>query len=135
MKHKRLTLSNALLEILLTKYKDEREESMESKRSSQLKNLNQLSFSKLITGSQIPLQVALPAKQNSWECFHFEMQQQLQSNWCWAAVASSVAKHYDQTSGWPQCEIANQELGQTCCCTNGGSPDCDKPWCLDLALK
>lgn len=61
---------------------------------------------------------------------------QLQSNWCWAAVSGSIAKFYDQTSGWTQCQIANTGLERTDCCGSGASnrTRCNTPWFLDRAL-
>lgn len=69
----------------------------------------------------------------------FTMQHQQQTNWCWAAVSTSIANFFG-TSGpgggaWFQCDVANGELGQTGCCGNGGTPACNQDWYLDLALK
>ena len=33
-----------------------------------------------------------------------------------------------------QCAIANAELSQAGCCTDGSTPACNQPWYLDLAL-
>jgi hypothetical protein len=44
----------------------------------------------------------------------FEMGRQVYSNWCWAAVAASVAACYGKT--YRQCAIANVELGRRDCC-------------------
>lgn len=51
----------------------------------------------------------------------FNMQQQTQSNWCWAAVSTSVAHYFDSASGWTQCAVADGELGRSDCCTPGGA--------------
>jgi hypothetical protein len=64
----------------------------------------------------------------------FTMQPQQQTNWCWSAVATSVTLYYDPGSTWVQCTVANAELGQTTCCTNGATSQCNQPWYLDLAL-
>lgn len=69
----------------------------------------------------------------------FAMQSQLQTNWCWAAVAVSIAKFYGtvqpgSASPWTQCALANAELSQTTCCSNGASASCNKSWTLDTAL-
>jgi hypothetical protein len=68
----------------------------------------------------------------------FAMQSQLQSNWCWAAVSASVAQFFGSASpsgaAWQQCSVANAELGQTTCCTNGTTSACNQDWKLDLAL-
>jgi hypothetical protein len=46
----------------------------------------------------------------------FRMEPQCHSNWCWAAVAASVAKYYDRGTYREQCEIANLELERDDCC-------------------
>ena len=46
----------------------------------------------------------------------FEMQCQCHSNWCWAAVAASVAQFYSSATAWKQCTIANEELHRNDCC-------------------
>jgi hypothetical protein len=62
---------------------------------------------------------------------------QLQTNWCWAAVSTSVSLFYDAGSTWSQCTVADAALPRTDCCGAGASaPDkCNKPWYLDTALK
>jgi Peptidase_C39 like family len=67
----------------------------------------------------------------------FEIQHQLQENWCWAAVTSSVARFFDASSPWKQCAIVNELLGQPslCCGANGSGMNCNKPWYLDKALE
>jgi hypothetical protein len=64
----------------------------------------------------------------------FTIQAQSQTNWCWAAVSTSTSLFYNAASGWTQCKVANAELGQTTCCTNGTSTACNKLWYLDRAL-
>ena len=64
----------------------------------------------------------------------FNMQHQQQSNWCWSAVSTSVSLFYNSGSGWTQCTLANQALGQSSCCNNGGSSACNQAWYLDRAL-
>jgi hypothetical protein len=61
----------------------------------------------------------------------FTMEQQTQTNWCWSAVATSVAQFYDSASGWTQCTLAAVELGRDCCLAPG---PCNKDWFLDSAL-
>lgn len=61
----------------------------------------------------------------------FSMQRQQKNNWCWTAVATSVALFRDAGSGWTQCLLANQELGQANCCSPGA---CDTDWYLNRAL-
>jgi hypothetical protein len=45
-----------------------------------------------------------------------KMQPQCHTNWCWAALASSVSAFYDQASQFAQCCIANLELMRNDCC-------------------
>jgi Papain-like cysteine protease AvrRpt2 len=66
----------------------------------------------------------------------FAIQSQPQSNWCWAAVSTSVARFYDSSSSWTQCTVADQALRRNDCCAGGASDPqkCNKPWYLDRAL-
>src|SRR5260370_26671301 len=50
----------------------------------------------------------------------FSVQRQLQSNWCWAAVAASIADYYDPNTTETQCTIANRCLKRTDCSTTVG---------------
>src|SRR5215212_9673493 len=61
-------------------------------------------------------------------------QTRLQTQWCWAACSVSVAQFYDNASTWTQCAVVNAEFGQTTCCQNGSTAQCNQPWYLDLAL-
>lgn len=70
-----------------------------------------------------------------WRRLAFTMQPQQQTQWCWAAVSTSVSLFYDPSSTWTQCTVANAELGQTTCCQNGSSAACNVPWFLDRALQ
>jgi hypothetical protein len=63
------------------------------------------------------------------------MQLQHQSNWCWAAVSTSVAHFYDPSSSWTQCEVANAQLGRTDCCGTSGSGACNVYGYLDKGLQ
>src|SRR5947209_8521285 len=63
----------------------------------------------------------------------FSVQHQRQTQWCWAAVTSSVAAFFGTTT-WPQCRVVNSELDQQACCTSGSSPECNKSWYLDRSL-
>jgi hypothetical protein len=63
----------------------------------------------------------------------FTMQAQTQSNWCWAATATSVSRYYSFLSPWTQCKVASDELGETCCTTPVPGA-CNVPWYLDRAL-
>jgi hypothetical protein len=62
------------------------------------------------------------------------MQHQSQANWCWSAVATSVSIFYDPSSQWTQCLLANAQLGQSTCCNDGSTPQCNQAWYLDRAL-
>lgn len=64
----------------------------------------------------------------------FNMQAQTQSNWCWAATATSVSRFYRSWSSWTQCGVANGELGLTTCCNSPVPGACNVPWFLDRAL-
>src|SRR5262249_55347389 len=64
----------------------------------------------------------------------FTRQQQEQTQWGWAAVSVSVNLFYHPTSGQTQCAVANAAMGQTTCCQNGSSAQCNQPWFLDQAL-
>ncbi len=65
---------------------------------------------------------------------NFSMQAQTQTNWCWSAVSVSTSKFYNSASQWTQCSLANQQLGQSTCCQNGGTTACNQTWYLDRAL-
>ena len=65
----------------------------------------------------------------------FVLEQQQEAYWCWAAVATSIAMYYGAGSAWTQCALANAELGQTTCCEDGGTGECNVPWYLDRALE
>ncbi|HEY9657776.1 MAG TPA: papain-like cysteine protease family protein [Allocoleopsis sp.] len=64
----------------------------------------------------------------------FTMQAQTQSQWCWAATATSVSHYYLPWSGWTQCRVANAELGFNNCCNSPVPGPCNVPWYLDRAL-
>lgn len=65
----------------------------------------------------------------------FKMQRQAQSQWCWAAVAASVAAFYNNGTSQTQCDLVNGVLGLSDCCTNGSSANCDVPASLKDALR
>jgi Papain-like cysteine protease AvrRpt2 len=64
----------------------------------------------------------------------FMMQQQQQTNWCWAATATSVAHYYDVSSTWTQCQVANSQTGRNDCCGGGASTSCNTAQPLDTPL-
>jgi hypothetical protein len=70
-----------------------------------------------------------------WDRLNFQMQHQQQTNWCWAAVSTSVALHYNPSSGWTQCTVADGELGRTDCCGSGASTSCNVYGYLNTALS
>jgi hypothetical protein len=70
----------------------------------------------------------------AWDRLNFQMQAQQQTNWCWAAVSTSVALFYDPSSTWTQCQVANGELGRTDCCGAGASGPCNVYGTLDTSL-
>jgi papain like cysteine protease AvrRpt2 len=96
----------------------------------------------LIDRTRVPL--AAPADRDlgeapraalpSWVRLNFAVQHQLQDQWCWAAVSTSIAVHYG-SSRWTQCSVVNSELGQSTCCEDGSAGACNQPWYLDRALK
>jgi hypothetical protein len=63
----------------------------------------------------------------------FSIQAQQRTNWCWAAVAVSVATYYDPATHWTQCLLANAELGRDDCCED--IPVCNVASYLDTALE
>jgi Papain-like cysteine protease AvrRpt2 len=70
----------------------------------------------------------------AWSRLELALQRQQQTQWCWAAVSTSVARYFGD-SRWTQCAVVNAELDEDSCCTNGSSPNCNKPWRLDRALE
>ncbi len=64
----------------------------------------------------------------------FDMQAQTQSNWCWAATATSVSHFYWLWSTWSQCGVANAELGHGDCCHASVPSHCNVAWYLDRSL-
>jgi len=64
----------------------------------------------------------------------FNMQHQLESEWCWAATSTSVCHFYNPSSTITQCQVVNHQLNRTDACVNGDSPACNQPGYLDEAL-
>lgn len=65
----------------------------------------------------------------------FQMQQQTQSQWCWAATSVSVDRFYNPASTWTQCAMANAQKNQTNCCGTGASgATCNSPDVLQQPL-
>ncbi len=63
-------------------------------------------------------------------------ERQKQSNWCWAAVATSIAHSYGD-NGWSQCDVADATLGRKDCCGTGAANQskCNRPYYLESALQ
>ena len=68
--------------------------------------------------------------------FSFPLQHQEQSNWCWAALAVSVAQYYDPETPWTtQCDLAGTEIGVNCCPTGTDPSHCNVPLTLPRGLN
>jgi hypothetical protein len=63
----------------------------------------------------------------------FSVQTQLQNQWCWAAVSTSVAVFFGSTQ-WTQCSVATTQFPGLACCGADASGGCNQPWYLDRAL-
>lgn len=63
----------------------------------------------------------------------FSVQLQVQTQWCWAAVSTSVAEFF-ALGTWSQCKVAAAEFAPLNCCGVDGSRGCNQPWYLDRAL-
>lgn len=63
----------------------------------------------------------------------YMMQEQQQSNWCWAACGASTGNFYSGGDNYTQCEIANTCQGKTSCCTDPAG--CNFYGYLDTALE
>jgi hypothetical protein len=66
-----------------------------------------------------------PALAVAGSVLSFNMQDQQQINWCWAAVAASVGDFFAGQPTWDQCTIANQELMRSDCCDGGADGPCN----------
>ena len=53
---------------------------------------------------------------NGWTVLGVKIQQQCHTNWCWAAVAASIAKFYNSKTDCSQCVIAITRLDDPACC-------------------
>jgi papain like cysteine protease AvrRpt2 len=67
------------------------------------------------------------------DVIRFAQEGQLQTQWCWAAVATSTSLCYDPASAWTQCRVADAVLSVNGCC--GHSAACNKPSSLAVALR
>jgi Papain-like cysteine protease AvrRpt2 len=66
----------------------------------------------------------------------FTIQPQQQTNWCWAAVSTSVSHFFSAASTWTQCQVANATLPRNDCCGDGAADTtkCNIYGFLDQAL-
>ena len=71
----------------------------------------------------------------SSKTLQFFTHRQQQTQWCWSACAVSVNRFYAPASTRQQCDVANAELGQTTCCRDGSTSQCNRSWYLDRALS
>lgn len=93
----------------------------------------------LLRSNLIPVEPALDPSHGSGPrdgpaSLAFENEPQAHQNWCWAAVAVSVARFYDAGTAWTQCRVANAELDRSDCCGAGGTGACDVPGFLHTSL-
>jgi hypothetical protein len=69
----------------------------------------------------------------------FDMQPQLQSEWCWAAVTASLSEFLTPASPMTQCQAANKFLKQSSppvdCCQNPDAPACNQTNSLSNVLQ
>jgi hypothetical protein len=61
-----------------------------------------------------------------------QVENQKQSLWCWAAVATSVDHFFDHSSNSTQCKVASTVLGADCCTSQ---EPCNKAQRLQDALR
>ncbi len=89
----------------------------------------------LDTTTPLPVGTTAEAAVPPERLLDFSMQPQKETEWCWAAVSTSVSLFYEQTSAWTQCTVVNSQLGQTTCCTQGSSTTCNVASYLTPALQ
>lgn len=67
----------------------------------------------------------------------YDQQSQQQTQWCWAAVTSSMAAYYEGAADpqYTQCKLANWAFGQDNCCVAGSSAPCNNPYRTHEALS
>jgi Papain-like cysteine protease AvrRpt2/Bacterial tandem repeat domain 1 len=91
----------------------------------------QANFDAAVTSGYRPLFVAgalgaRPVDVN----LRFRIQRQQQSQWCWAAVSSSIRRYYQPASTLSQVDLVNQRRGRNDCGQPGPGADgdrCNKP--------
>jgi hypothetical protein len=86
-----------------------------------------------------PAEAAKPADHHDamaeWHRVDLHVQQQNQDNWCWAAVATSVALFYDSKSKWTQCGVATRQVPGRDCCGVDADGACNVPGHLQQSLS
>lgn len=73
-------------------------------------------------------------KKRAMKLLNLVMEQQAQTQWCWAAVAVSTHRFYGGTT-WGQCELVNSVLGYLDCCDKPCPELCNQAYRLGDALK
>ena len=63
----------------------------------------------------------------------FQMEKQIEPNWCWAAVSVSVGRYFFPQSTSTQCKVAGTVLSRTDCCAEPAA--CNQPAHLEAGLK
>jgi len=92
----------------------------------------------LMAGAVQPIGAAedLVAASPAGPSIEFTIQQQAVDQWCWAAVAVSVALTYDLGTRWSQqCLLANDLFTQQTCCDDPSSQACNQQARLEDALS
>jgi hypothetical protein len=82
-----------------------------------------------------PRRRAAQAPEGHWQHLDFPLQHQQHTNWCWAAVTTSVALYYEPHGRWTQCGVANRQLGRKDCCARGAHRSCNVIGHLDKVLR
>lgn len=62
----------------------------------------------------------------------YRQEDQEQTNWCWAAIAVSIAAYFERGT-WKQCAIVRDVTGKTNCCVSPGN--CNVMWSVGEALR
>ncbi len=77
-----------------------------------------------------------PTPPGSGRKLALSVQRQSETDWCWSAVATSVALFYRPHGHWTQCRVADASLGRSDCCGPARSDPsgCNQPYYLDVAL-
>jgi len=70
---------------------------------------------------------------DTYKNLELDMQEQSQTQWCWAACGASIGDYYHGQGTYSQCGVANLVQAKTTCCENPSG--CNQPAKLDDALK